>query len=150
MYRTYWQNKGAMQDLAGELYEKHVMQVLEEQGWTVEDYGENGIYDRGIDIIAHKDGVYRYIQCKDKSPHKFIYENVVAQLYGSVAMYIGPDNLDHVEIYIYTPAQLGPYAKAGAERLNVKVERITAEPLQQKPRRFRYFRKRHYRRYRDD
>jgi hypothetical protein len=41
---------------------------------------------------------------------KLIHEDVVSHLYGSVAAIEGPDNLEGVEIYLYSPAQLDSYA----------------------------------------
>jgi hypothetical protein len=45
--------------------EKYVGQVLEEEGWEVNYQGlKNGFSDRGIDLIAYKDGAVNAIQCK--------------------------------------------------------------------------------------
>jgi hypothetical protein len=47
----------------------------------------------------------------------------VSQLYGSVAATVGPENIETVELYIYSPAKLKPYAAEAAKKLNVKFER---------------------------
>ena len=49
----------------GYVYEKYVGQILEKEGWKVDYCGlQYGFSDRGIDLIAYKDGVANFIQCK--------------------------------------------------------------------------------------
>lgn len=49
----------------GYVYEKHVGQVLEEEGWEVDYRGlKEGFLDGGIDLMAYKGGVVNSIQCK--------------------------------------------------------------------------------------
>ena len=49
----------------GYIYEKFVGQVLEEEGYEVKYHGfENGMIDRGIDLIAIKENQLNLIQCK--------------------------------------------------------------------------------------
>ena len=119
MHRSpkYW--IGKRKELAGAAYEAHVAEQLRREGWQVDETGRNGINDHGIDLIASKDGVKRYIQCKAWRPTSFIHEDVVSQLYGSVAGIEGTENLEGVEKYIYSSALLDPTAAAEAERLGI-------------------------------
>lgn len=49
----------------GQVYERYVGQVLEDEGFNVEYHGlEKGFFDRGIDLIARKDDKLNFIQCK--------------------------------------------------------------------------------------
>jgi len=116
--------KGYMQNLAGAQYEQYIAKYLRQDGWAVEEIGRNGIWDHGIDLIARKDGIQRYIQCKGWNRRKFIHEDVVDQLYGSVAAFVGRDEVDSVEKYIYSPARLDDYAQGVAGRLGIKFERV--------------------------
>jgi Holliday junction resolvase-like predicted endonuclease len=52
----------------GQVYEKYVGQVLEEEGYQVTYRGlELGFMDQGIDLIAEKENSVLFIQCKYKS-----------------------------------------------------------------------------------
>jgi hypothetical protein len=107
----------------GRRYEHYIAASLRKHGWDVIDRGKYGYYDRGIDLIATKNGVTRYIQCKGWNYTFIIHENVVNQLYAAVASNVGQENLHTVEIYIYFPARLSNYAKAQADKLNVHFAR---------------------------
>ena len=49
----------------GQVYEKYVGQILENEGYDVKYNGlEKGMLDRGIDLIASKDNQLNFIQCK--------------------------------------------------------------------------------------
>ena len=49
----------------GYVYEKHVGQILESEGYEVSYNGLNlGFLDKGIDLIARKDSTISFIQCK--------------------------------------------------------------------------------------
>jgi hypothetical protein len=49
----------------GYVFEKFVGQVLEDEGWEIDYHGlKNGFLDRGIDLIAYKNGAINAIQCK--------------------------------------------------------------------------------------
>lgn len=49
----------------GQVYEKYVGQVFEDEGYKVEYNGlEKGFLDRGIDLIARKNESLNFIQCK--------------------------------------------------------------------------------------
>lgn len=121
MYGKY---KHYRQRQAGRRYEFFIAQTLRREGWDVVDNGHNGIQDHGIDLIASKDGVRRYIQCKGWKHTKFMHEDVVSHLFGSVAAIEGKDNLDGVELYIYSPAQLDSYACSEAARLDIHFVRL--------------------------
>lgn len=117
MYPKFKRFSGRRQ--AGRQYEEYIAQLLRDEGWEVIDTGLDGVNDHGIDLIANKDGVKRYVQCKGYSWKKFIHEDVVSHLYGSVAAYEGPENLNGLEIYLYSPAQLDEYAKREVETLHI-------------------------------
>lgn len=49
----------------GFIYEKFVGQILEDEGYKVEYNGLNaGVFDKGIDLVAYKNGQVNFIQCK--------------------------------------------------------------------------------------
>lgn len=48
----------------GYVYEKHVGQVLESEGFKVTYNGLNGFVDGGVDLIAEKGNSVTYVQCK--------------------------------------------------------------------------------------
>lgn len=116
MYRKY---KKFRQLQAGRRYEYCVAQTLRWDGWEVIENGSKGINDHGIDLIATKDGVRRYIQCKGWRRDWVIHEEVVSHLLGSVAAIEGLANLSNVELYIYSPAKLDEYAEKEATKLNI-------------------------------
>lgn len=121
MYEKYKQYR---QRQAGQRYEAFVAQTLRQDGWEVIENGRTGTQDHGIDLIASKDGVRRYVQCKGWNEHKLIHEDVVSHLLGSVAAIEGIDNLQGVELYLYSPAQLDSYAEGEAERLHIHFVRL--------------------------
>lgn len=125
MYSKIKYYKRHKQEQAGKRYEAYTAQTLRQDGWEVIETGRNGEMDHGIDLIANKDGVRRYIQCKGWNRYKYIHEDVVSQLYGSVASIEGGDNLNGVEMYIYSPARLDSYASAEAERLHINFVRLS-------------------------
>lgn len=128
---------------AGRQYEDYVAQTLREAGWEVTDSGLDGVNDHGIDLIASKDGVKRYIQCKGWNRNKFIHEDVVSHLFGSVAAIEGPDNLKGVEIYLYSPAQLDEYTTGEVERLHMRFVRLDFPSWHYKYHPYRRLRNRH-------
>lgn len=154
MYKPskYWIGKQKRE--AGAAYEIYVAEQLRQNGWQVDENGRNGFNDHGIDLIASKDGVKRYVQCKGWRQSSHIHEDVVSQLYGSVAGIEGTENLEGVEKYIYSPASLDPTAAAEAERLGIGFVRLDYphDPTYQQrrrwyhPRNFRHaYRRRHRR-----
>ncbi|WP_312602627.1 hypothetical protein [Pseudomonas luteola] len=51
----------------GTVYERWVGQEQEKEGWEVDYRGLTlGFLDRGLDLVAFKDGTTRYLQCKYK------------------------------------------------------------------------------------
>jgi Holliday junction resolvase-like predicted endonuclease len=49
----------------GQIYEKYVGQILENEGYTVQYNGlELGFLDRGIDLVAENEHCINFIQCK--------------------------------------------------------------------------------------
>jgi hypothetical protein len=124
MYTTpkYWKSPRNLR--AGPVYEALVAEQLRSEGWKVAETGQSGYNDHGIDLIASKDGTKRYVQCKGWRHSSHIHENVVTQLYGSVASIEGTDNLEGVEKVIYSPATLDDTAEATAKRLGILFVRL--------------------------
>ena len=104
----------------GKRYEHYIAWLLKRDGWDVYSRSKYGKYDRGVDIIATKSDAKRYIQCKGWSyRHSRIHEDVVSQLFGSVASLEGIDALKTAEMYIYSSTVPTPYAKEKADKLNI-------------------------------
>lgn len=139
MYQKYQEIK---QRQAGRRYEYFVAQTLRQAGWEVIDNGSLGVNDHGIDLIASKDGVRRYVQCKGWNRDRLIHEDVVSHLLGSVAAIEGIDNLRGVELYLYSPAQLDGYSSSEAEKLNIHFVRLDFPKWHNKDRYAYHFRKR--------
>jgi len=104
----------------GRNYEKFIAWKLQREGWQVEPRSDYGKYDRGIDLIIKKEDRVGYVQCKGWGKRKHIHENSVDQLYGAVAFQEGPENMQKVEMYIYTATQPTFYAREHADKLNIK------------------------------
>jgi HJR/Mrr/RecB family endonuclease len=115
---------GRKQEQAGHRYEHAVAWTLRKEGWDVEETGRNGIHDHGIDLIATKEGRKMYVQCKGWKRWRRIHEDVISQLVGSVAGIEGFENVQFVEMALYSPAKLGDYAAEEAQRLNVQFVRM--------------------------
>lgn len=140
-YKNYRVNK--QRQAAGKRYEAFVAKTLRQARWEVVENGRDGMRDHGIDLIASKDGVRRYIQCKYwKREDWLIGEDVVSHLYGSVAAIEGPENLEGVELYIYSPAQLESYAAREAEKLRIKIDHLDYPEGYNKRRFHSYYRRR--------
>jgi len=120
-YQTY---KERRQRQAGLDYEDYVAKTLAGDGWKVMRGNAYSEHDHGIDLIATKGGTRRYIQCKGWRSERFIHEDVVSHLYGSVAAIEGTDNLNGVEIYLYSPAQLDSYTTKEVGKLNIHFEHL--------------------------
>jgi hypothetical protein len=133
MYMSF---KRLRQRQAGKRYESFVAQTLRQEGWEVIESGLDGYNDHGIDLIANKDGVKRYIQCKGWNRNRFIHEDVVSHLYGSVAAIEGPENPNGVERYIYSPAQLDEYASDEAAKLNIHIVHLDGPKWHQRYRQY--------------
>lgn len=127
---------------------------LRQDGWIVDENGRHGINDHGIDLIASKEGTKRYVQCKCWKSNHFIHEDIVSQLYGSVASFEGTDNLQGIEKYIFSPASLDATAQAEADRLGIVFVRLEfpghpgydGQQVEYHPRHKKYFH--HWRRHR--
>ena len=114
----------AKQRQAGAGYERYIAWKLRSNGWDVVETGRDGVGDHGIDLIATKDGKKRYVQCKGWKWWKTLHEDVVSQLFGSVAGIEGAENLSgNIEMYIYSPAKLSDYANSEADKLHVQFVR---------------------------
>lgn len=106
---------------AGLRYEAFVARLLREQGWAVTERANLGFDDEGIDMIATKGPRTAYVQCKGWRAEKYIHENVVDHLYGSVAYQVGPQSVHTVDVILFTSTELTPHATAHAEKLGVQV-----------------------------
>lgn len=72
----------------GSLYEKHVGQFYQKQGYNVIFHGlTRGLYDGGIDLIMNKGDDVIYVQCKYKA-HSKISKNLVEQILYSAGNFI--------------------------------------------------------------
>jgi hypothetical protein len=116
MYLKTKNNKNARK---GRSYEYYISWSLRRDGWEVQPRGKYGYFDRGIDIVASRGGITRYIQCKGWKKRYEIHEDVFNQFYGSVVSQAGAENLSNIEMYIYSPATPTNYAKAAADKLNI-------------------------------
>lgn len=108
---------------AGRRYESYVAWSLRRDGWDVIETGRAGVNDHGIDLIATRNGKKRYVQCKGWKRWKTVGDDVVSQLYGSVANLEGADSIKNIEMFIYSPAKLSNYAQAEADRLHITYAR---------------------------
>jgi hypothetical protein len=115
----YTKTKKLPKWVIGLIYERIVAKQLRKGGWEVSNRGKYGVHDHGIDLIATKNDVTRYIQCKGWDHKKSIHVDVVNQFYGSVISVTGPDDLKNVEMYIYANAHLDAYAQDVAKRHNI-------------------------------
>ena len=124
MYLMYTDFIEAKKRQAGERYEQHIASLLRNDGWQVQETGREGVNDHGIDLVATKDGITRYVQCKGWKRWRVIHDDVVSQLYGAVAATVGVDHMGpSVELYIYSPASLGDYAAVEAQKLGIRFMR---------------------------
>jgi hypothetical protein len=114
------------QEQAGRRYEHYIKWLLTSEGWDVNYTGQLGFDDHGIDMIARKASITRYVQCKGWSWWKEMHEDVVNQLYGAVVALEGSEGIDRtVELYIYSPAKLSPFAQKQADTLHVHFARMS-------------------------
>lgn len=118
----------------GLMYEREVGHLFETQGYDVSYRGiEKGLEDGGIDLICQKNGETLFVQCKNWSKEKFIYEKHICQLFGATQYYA--DELFHdfnptlfdtqqwkniIPVFV-TTTQLDEHAKAVAHFLKVIV-----------------------------
>lgn len=105
----------------GRRYEYYVAWLMRGQGWEVAQRTNLGVDDEGIDIIATKDNRTAYVQCKGWSVRKPIHENIIDHLYGSTVYQVGADNLDQVEMMLFTSSILTEHALQHADKLGVTV-----------------------------
>src|SRR5262249_32566918 len=106
----------------GRKYENHVGYKLEKDGWDVDYRGKHyGKYDRGIDLIATKGEVARYIQCKARDLGHGLREDVVNQFAGSVEAMSGERIGGNLEAYIYTTVEPTAVAYDFAKRHGIKI-----------------------------
>ena len=124
-----WKAKNKSKWIVGMLYEIQVSQLLQRNGYKVEEYGmNNGFQDLGRDIIAHKEGITYIIQCKNWNAKSQIHENTVCQTFGTTIEYelskdvsLIPDKIVPV---IITTTTLSETALRFANKLGVEVKYI--------------------------
>ena len=110
----------------GRLYERKIGYAYEKDGWRVTFEGAiKGLADFGRDLIVHRNGEYRVIQCKNWSSSKLIREKHIFQLFGTTVMFRITNGLaaPQVRAVFCTTTQLSPEALAVADELGVQVER---------------------------
>lgn len=82
MYESFYKNKKMSfteKKEKGDKYEKHVANVLREQGYYVWEHGkEKGFKDSGVDLLIKKDEYIYFVQCKDWEKWKLDHNTVQA------------------------------------------------------------------------
>lgn len=105
--------------LLGEIYERYIGQTLEAQGFSVEYNGINkGKEDSGVDLIASKDGITAFVQCKNWSVRQTIHEKYIYQLHGAVDEERRSGNTRCIGIFCCTCAA-SDRAKTAAQKLGI-------------------------------
>ncbi len=106
----------------GRDFEMYVGNIYEKGGYSVEYHGiENGLKDKGIDLIAKKGNKTLIIQCKYWSTYKTIHENHLCQLYGTTIMYQLEHPTEKTFPVFICHNTLSDVAKIFAEKLNIEV-----------------------------
>lgn len=102
-------------------YERYVGYVYETKGYKVHYTGANdGLEDRGRDLIVERDADILVIQCKRWAKQKEIHEKHIMQLFGSVAM-LNMERGNRYRGVFITTTTLSETAKYFAEILNIEV-----------------------------
>jgi hypothetical protein len=82
----------------GFVYERWVGIVLERQGWEVDYRGLTlGLLDKGIDLIAFREGKTRYLQCKFM--HTPFSKQMIEQILYNGSQYLHKRELNRGDIY---------------------------------------------------
>jgi DUF2075 family protein len=83
----YWQSRKTRWQI-GRDYERYVGYLYEKDGWDVTYFGIiKGFEDLGRDLLVHRDGEWKIVQCKCWAEHKLIHEKHVFQLFGTTLEY---------------------------------------------------------------
>lgn len=84
-------------------FEEYIANLFAKLGYKTEKVG--GAYDKGIDVVAEKDGVKHYIQCKKYSDSS-VGVDEVREFYGAIA-----DQLANGTAYFITTNKFTPEAE---------------------------------------
>lgn len=113
----------------GRAYESLVCKIYEDEGWHVEQNGAMmGVSDQGRDLIAHHLTTNQtlVIQCKCWASARVIHENVIYQLYGSVAAYQIDNPIRQIGTVLVSPHPVSPDAARAAGILGIELRVIPA------------------------
>jgi len=109
----------------GRLYERYIGHLYESQGFDVTYNGAlNGYEDLGRDLIVSLNNEFVVIQTKCWAKDKFIRENAVFQLFGTMTHFkLTTHRRDHqVKAIIYTTAKYSDTAKNVARVLGIQLK----------------------------
>lgn len=97
----------------GYIYERHVGQCLEKNGFEVDPRGlTNGFMDGGIDIVASKGEQRVFIQCKHAAVGKLSKQKIEWILYKSSAFLDKEYNGEKLTFWLVVPSLQLAFAKA--------------------------------------
>jgi hypothetical protein len=82
-WRTGREMIGWLRQMKPEDFEKYVADIFRRMGYAVKVTG--GAYDGGVDVVAEKNGIKYYIQCKRHSAKNEVGVGAVRDFYGSLA-----------------------------------------------------------------
>jgi hypothetical protein len=112
----------------GRDYERYIGHHYEMAGYDVSYQGIiEGLSDLGRDLVCHRNGATKIIQCKCWSSEKQIHEKHIFQLFGTVTAYNLDHTADSAEGILITSTELSPKAKQFAEYL--KIQYVDKAPL---------------------
>jgi hypothetical protein len=102
-------------------YERYIGYVYEAKGYKVHYTGANqGLEDRGRDLIVERENDILVIQCKRWAKRKEIHEKHIMQLFGSVAV-LNKESKDKYKGVFITTATLSDTARYFAKLLDIEV-----------------------------
>jgi Restriction endonuclease len=96
-------------------FERNTAHWLQSQGWEIEQWGASRRGDRGVDIVASKQGRVALVQCKYWAPNMVIGPHIVRELIGARSSIGG-----QIEAVIVTSSRLTEEAKRLASETGVK------------------------------
>lgn len=103
-------------------YERYVGYKWEKQFYKVVYYGAAyGLRDKGIDLIASKDGNTYIIQCKRWSSKNQVHENAVFQLAGTVKYLREKKGNQMIRGVLVTSTVVSQAAREAASKLKIKI-----------------------------
>lgn len=118
---AFW-NRNKSKRLIGKLYEQYVGYLFEKDGYSVEYYGvHQGLHDLGRDLICEGKGSIKFVQCKNWSKSKTIYEKHIFQLFGTVYQYKRNHPSKNVTGVFYTSTHLSDLARDFAQEFGIEV-----------------------------